>query len=192
MLTSVTGTGWNPVDVVILVVVLLALAVGYRRGFITQLVSLVGLVIAYFTAYFLYDDLASRIAAWLPLDKWTSGSSYEFLVPRFKVETYLYNALSFALIFLAVKLVLSAIGFMLNLMAKVPGLNALNRLSGALLAGLESVVLIAIVLYLLAVLPSDGMQHVLGGSRLVPYFMDSATKVIQQLVQLPFLPSGSK
>ncbi|GIP38802.1 hypothetical protein J31TS4_20820 [Paenibacillus sp. J31TS4] len=181
-------TGWSPVDAGIVVVVLLALAVGYRRGLITQLISVAGLVIAFLTAYFLYGELASRLAAWIPLRTWTEGSSYEFLTTRFKLETYLYNVLAFALLFLSVKLVLALIGSVLNLMARAPGLNALNRWSGALLAGLESLVLIGIALYLLTVLPSDPLQHWLAESRLAPIFMDGVTRVMEQLVQLPILP----
>ena len=174
----------NGLDYVMLALLVLALAIGYRRGLIAQVVSLSGFLLAYLVAFWLYRDFAPILRHILPVPSFESYQKYEFLVKGLRLDTYVVNALAFALLFFAVKLGLTLAGTVLNLIAKAPGLNFLNRWSGALLGLAEALLLLVIAVNVMTIMPADSVQKLLGGSRLAPYCIDGFPAVAGKLQQL--------
>lgn len=154
----------NTLDIIAAVVGIAALGLGYHRGFIAQLVSIAGLVVAYLAAFWLYDDVAPAIAHLFPMNRLQSEGKYAFLAEDLNLDVYVYNAVAFALIFFAVKIGLSLAGRLLHLITLIPGLKTLNKWSGALLALLEAAILFAVAVQVMIVIPSDGLQQTLKGS----------------------------
>ncbi|WJH34995.1 CvpA family protein [Paenibacillus sp. CC-CFT747] len=172
-------------DVAVTAGFLFALVVGYRRGLIGQLVSLAGLILAYLAAYKYAGALAPVLAKWLPLEAFFSYKKYEYAVQSLRLEDYILRALAFALIFFAVKIALSVIGHVLNVIAQVPGLNSLNRWGGAALSFLEAALLFWVLVHVLSVVPSDPIQQAMARSRLATFVMDSLPGILDTL---PFWP----
>lgn len=164
----------NTLDITIGIVLFAAVILGFRRGFISQLVSILSLVLAYIVAYKFYDDLAPWLAKMIPLKTFAAYPKYEFIISTLHLDRYIMNALSFALLFFTVRIALSLIGSMLNLVAKVPGLNTLNRLGGVLLCFLEAGLLLLVVIHLLTIIPSDWVQGQLAKSQTAPWFIKAA------------------
>jgi uncharacterized membrane protein required for colicin V production len=163
----------NILDVSVCVIFVGALIIGYTRGFISQMVSLLGLIIAYVVAYKFYDQLAPWVGRLLPVQTFAAYSKYEFAIQTLHLNVYVINAISFAILFFAVKVALSVVGRLLNIVAKVPGLNLLNRLSGTLLSLMEVTVLVVIVVQIMAIMPSDKVQAIFKDSITAPYFVDA-------------------
>jgi uncharacterized membrane protein required for colicin V production len=161
----------NILDASVCVIFVGALIVGYKRGFINQMVSLLGLIIAYVVAYKFYRQVAPWIGQLLPVQTFAAYSKYEFAIQTLHINDYVINAISFALLFFAVKVALSIVGRLLNIVAKVPGVNLLNRLSGTLLSLLEVTVLVVIVVKIMAIMPADQVQTTLTNSKTAPYIM---------------------
>ncbi|WP_135548621.1 CvpA family protein [Paenibacillus cymbidii] len=178
-----TGS-WNGLDIAVGVILLIAVAIGYRRGFISQLISLLGLVIAYIAAYKLHPYVSPWIKTIIPLQTFTAYEHYEPLITKLRLDVYVINALAFALIFFAVKIGLSVVGRVLNMIAKVPGLNMTNRLAGAGLALLEAAVIVAIGLYVMKIMPSDGIQTLLAGSGTMPFVQEHVPVWLDKLTLL--------
>lgn len=175
----------NALDWIVYVLAAAACIIGYRRGFAAQLVSLLSLFVAWLTAYFFYDDAAHWVGKLVPVEAFVSYTKYEFIVRTLKIDRYVVNALSFLLIFLLVKIGLVLAGHVLSLIAKVPGLNALNRFGGALLALLETTALLLIAVHAMAILPSDGAQRLLAGSQAAQWLIGLTPSLWEALQSLP-------
>lgn len=175
----------NNLDLAVLAAGLLAFILGYRRGFVLQLVSFLSLVVAWIAAYLFYDDLAPWVGQLLSVDAWVDNSGYPEWLKGLPLEKYITAAVSFALLLFGVKLILNAAGHLLNLLAKVPGLNLLNRWSGGVLALAETVVLAAVVIQVMAILPYESVQTLLAGSRAAEWSMQQVSVIFAKMKELP-------
>ncbi|WP_213585120.1 CvpA family protein [Paenibacillus sp. J2TS4] len=182
----------NIVDLIVAVTIIASFAAGYRKGLISQLVSVVGLVAAILAAFFFYANVAGYLAKWIPLKTFTANSDYEFLLDHFQLETYIYNAIAFVLLFFVVKIGWHGVGRLLHAVVKVPGLNGLNRWAGAILAMLEAFLILTLLVFLLIAVPSDPLQEVLEQSAAVPYLLQWPPLVMEKLPDLFQFPEEDK
>lgn len=153
------------------------------RGFVRQLISAAGVVVAIIVAYFFYKDVAVWVRGWVPLETIQSYDQYRMLVEGLKLDVYLYNAVAFLLLFWGVKIGLAIVGRVLHLITLVPGLNALNKWSGALLGMTEGLVLVIVTLHVLAMLPSDQVQAWMDHSTLADTLLGWGPVITDQLTQ---------
>ncbi|MEF3308380.1 CvpA family protein [Paenibacillus sp. GYB004] len=174
----------NTLDIIAAVLVVGALALGYHRGLIAQLVSIVGLFIAYLAAYWLYDDLAPIIGRFIPLDKLKGYQEYAFLLDSINWNVYFNNAVAFAVIFIVVKIGFTVVGRVLHWIASIPGLKKVNKWSGALLALFEVVVLFTIAVLIMSIIPSDSLQKTLSESSAATFVMDRLPELADRLREL--------
>jgi uncharacterized membrane protein required for colicin V production len=154
---------------------------GYYRGLVSQLVSVAGLFIAYFVAFSFYKDAAPWVAGVLSLPASETYQKYEFLVTGLNLDGYVYNAIAFALLLFGVKIALSFIGRILNLIALTPGIKTLNKWSGAVLGLAEAVLLLVIAVQVMTVVPNDTVQHLLKESKSAPYILNALPSVTDKL-----------
>lgn len=175
---------WNILDWLIVCYFVVWVVRGYVRGFISQLVSLVGMFIALLAAYMFHGTVAPWIAKILPVTSWSSYEQYELIIHSLNLEQYFYNAVAFGLIFLAVKLGLTLLSHVLNLIAKVPGLKLLNKLSGLVLATCEAVVVIVIGISVMGAIPTDGLQRLVTQSVIAGKVEQFLPLLVNQLHEL--------
>ncbi|MDR6554577.1 CvpA family protein [Paenibacillus qinlingensis] len=174
----------NTLDYVLMSVVILGLLIGYFRGFIAQIVSISGMILAYLVAFYFYKDLAPLLKSAISLPTYQNYEKYEFIVKGLNLDVYILNAIAFALLFFSVKLALVIIGRALNILAKTPGLNAINRWSGALLGLAEALLIIVIAVNVMTIIPSDGPQKLLANSSIAPYLITELPQVAGKLHDL--------
>jgi uncharacterized membrane protein required for colicin V production len=174
----------NSLDYIMAALVVGGLILGYVRGLIAQIVSLAGFFIAYLIAFQFYRDLAPVLQSTFSIPASESYQQYEFVVKGLHLDTYLFNALAFALLFFGVKIVLSVVGRLLSVIAKVPGVNLLNRWSGALLGVAEALLILIIAVNVMTILPSDPVQKLLSGSTLAPYLINHLPSFAGKLHEL--------
>lgn len=169
-------------DLVILIILIFGFLVGLKRGFILQIIHLVGSIIAFIIAYLKYDDLASKLTLWIPYPSFSSGSRLDFIFGNGDFETAYYRAIAFVAIFLGVKIILQIIGSMLDFVAHLPILKTLNSWAGALLGFLEVYLLVFIFLYIAALLPIDFIQGLINKSVLAALMIEH-TPIISSLIK---------
>lgn len=174
----------NNLDYIILAVVALGLLFGYFRGFIAQIVSLSGFLLAYLVAFFFYKNVAPILRLAVPVPAYENYQRYEFIVKGLNLDTYIFNALAFAILFFGTRLAISIIGKTLNVIAKTPGLNLINRWSGALLGLAEALLIVVIAVNVLTIAPSDDLQKLLSGSAIAPYFINELPSIAGKLQEL--------
>lgn len=178
------GISWNLADVSIAVLAAGAAAYGYYRGFLMQLVSVAGFILALVTAYLLFDETALALRRLVPLSGLKAYDKYAFWVEGLNLDVYAYNAIAFALLFAVAKLVLALAGRLLNLLSKLPVIHGINRWSGALLGLLEAALIAVIAVHVLSIVPADSVQRVLAQSHAAHVIMERMPDAALALRQL--------
>lgn len=169
-------------DLLILIVFALSLIVGMKRGFILQAMNLIGFVVALIVAVAYYKPLADKFVLWIPYPGFTDNATMTVVLDTLDVDRTFYRVLAFALIFFAVKIALQIVGSMFDFLTYLPVLKSVNRLLGAVLCFIEFYLIIFIILYVLALLPIEGLQVRLDRS-IITGLMLEHTPVITQMFQ---------
>jgi uncharacterized membrane protein required for colicin V production len=174
----------NGLDWAAAVLVAAGVALGFSRGLVAQLVSFLGLFLGYVAAFMFYDELAPVLKELLGLSESETYKKYEFLAKNLHLETYVYNALAFALLLFGVKLALSVAGRFLDLLAAAPGLKQLNKWTGALLGLVEAALIVIIAVQVMTVVPNDTAQRLLKESTAAPYILEHTPLISNKLQEL--------
>lgn len=175
----------NTLDWIIAVLFIVGGIYGYSRGFISQLVSIIGLFLAYVTAYLFYDDIAPWVQHTVPLTSFAAYQKYQIVLKGIDLDQYLYNAIGFILIFLGTKISLTVLGHFLNIFSKLPGIHMANKWSGAMLALVEVLLLLIIAVNVLEYLPSEQVQKLLDQSQAVSFFSDHVPSFVEGITFTP-------
>jgi uncharacterized membrane protein required for colicin V production len=83
------------------------------------------------------------------------------------------------MLFFAGVLAFFVLGFYLGKLAKQPVLAVLNRFSGALFGGIEGVIILAVVIYLLTLWPLVARKEVVQAATLSPPFVRLGAIILQ-------------
>ena len=101
-------------------------------------------------------------------------------------ETAYYNAIAFAIVFFASKILWQMIGSMLNFITYLPILKQLNRWGGAILGFAEVYLIMFIILYIGALLPMDSIQEPLTNSFMAELIVKHTPFLSEQVKDLWF------
>lgn len=118
----------NVIDIIILICCIPALVQGFRKGFISQAVSLVSLVLGAWLAFKFSE----------PVGEWIKTMA--------DVNGVILQVLSFTLIFLVVYLVLLLLGKIIQSLVKVVMLGWLDKLLGVFFALLKMLLIIGLII----------------------------------------------
>jgi uncharacterized membrane protein required for colicin V production len=171
-------------DWAVAVLVMTGLILGYYRGFVSQLVSIAGLFIAYVVAFTFYKDIAPWIAGLLSNSNSEAYQKYDFFIKGFHLDTYVSNAIAFGLLLLGVKIALSIVGRILHWITLTPGIRTINQWAGALLGLAEAVLIVIVVVNVMTVIPNDTVQRLLKESALAPHVLNALPSVSDKLNEL--------
>lgn len=125
----------NLVDLIILIIVLFNLFLGFKRGLIAELLTLIGLISAIFIAIFWYQNLSI------------------FLLRQFKWNETLSSILSFIIIFIVIILCFRILETILSRITTFLLLNWINNLGGALFGFIRGAIIVSILLFLINFIP---------------------------------------
>ncbi|MFG6148325.1 CvpA family protein [Halobacillus sp. B23F22_1] len=172
------------IDLLIIIILLLGIFTGFKRGFILQLFHLIGFIVAFVAGVLFYDDLAPKLVLWIPYPDLPQDSSWAVFLDNLPLEAGFYNAIAFAIIFFGVKIALSIVASMLDFVSELPILNSINNLLGAILGFVERYVIVFILLYISALVPVSGIQNAIDGSFLAQLIIEHTPVLSAQLKNL--------
>ncbi len=133
----------NTVDLIVLISLVIFGLLGFMRGFIQEIGSIIGLFVGFF--------IAGKFA-W-PVAQYIRGGFAQYP----SIADSLSYVVGFFLIFLIVTflfgLLVKTIDKLFNLFAILPFLKTFNRLGGAIIGVLEGILLIATIAYMVTSLP---------------------------------------
>ncbi|MFD2046268.1 CvpA family protein [Ornithinibacillus salinisoli] len=172
------------IDLILLILLFFGFLIGLKRGLILQAVHLIGFIISFIVAATYYDELATQLALWIPYPELPDDSLWGDFIQALPLENAFYNAISFAIIFFAVKILLQIIASMLDFVASLPILNSINKLLGAILGFLEIYLILFIVLYILALTPLSGLQEWINDSSIAMYIVEKTPYLSEKIKSL--------
>lgn len=132
----------NPIDIILLAFIGTVAIFGFIRGVISQAMSIVGLVAAYFYSAELSKHMVARLAS-------VMGSTEAYARP-FAV---LWAAI---LIYIACRLV--GFGVERLLVDRSDSLKSMNRFGGALLGAIKGCLILLVAFYILRLVPQNQME----------------------------------
>jgi len=168
------------VDLIILIIILAGLLMGYRRGFVLQVVHLLGFFIAYFVAYRFFREFAPYLETVVPLPYSDQQVGQNSVWQWLNLEPMFYSALAFAILFFGTKIAIKLVGRLINIVAMLPILNFANRWLGAVLGIVEVLLILLVVLHIVLFLPWETAHHWLKESTFV-YVMVQTTPFAEYL-----------
>ncbi|WP_332649800.1 CvpA family protein [Lysinibacillus sp. 54212] len=169
-------------DIIILIIFAASLLIGGKRGFVVQAINLFSFLVALIVAYIYYKPLAQKFVLWIPYPGFTEDATMTLVLDSLDVDRTFYRVIAFALIFFVVKIALQIVGSMFDFLTYLPILGSINRLLGALLGFVEFYFLLFIALYVLALLPVEGLQTILDNSILTGLILEH-TPIITSVFQ---------
>lgn len=172
------------VNLIIIILLIFGFFIGLKRGFILQTLHLIGFITAFIVATLYYGKLAPHLTLWIPYPELTSDSSWAAFLKLLPLESGFYNAISFAIIFFAVKIVLQILASMLDFVADLPILNSFNKILGAILGFLEIYLILFIILFILALTPLTTAQTWINDSSVALFMLENTPFLSEQIKTL--------
>lgn len=160
---------------------------GLRRGFVLQLMHLIGFIIAFIVATIFYKKIAEHLALWIPYPDINSDTLLAVFLQTMPLESAFYNAVAFAILFFATKILLQIITSMLDFIARLPFIRTFNGLFGAVLGFIEVYVILFIMLYISALIPMDVIQFRLEGSMVAKWMIEHTPFLSNYIESLWFI-----
>lgn len=179
------------INIIIITLLLFSILMGLKRGFILQTLHLVGFIAAFMVASLYYGKLAPHLTLWIPYPDLTGGGAWAEFLQAFPLETGFYNAISFAIIFFATKIVLQIVASMLDFVAELPILSSINKLLGGILGFVEVYLILFIILFILALTPIATIQEYINNSSIALNMLENTPYLSEQVETLWFTQIGS-
>lgn len=148
---------------------------GYKKGFLLQLLDLIGLLIAIYIAWLFAPVLATYFEicpqSLMPLQDTIFGSA---------ISVYINQGLWFLIILIVVKLVLLIVRPLVKAIQRIPVLKQLNGLLGAIFSFVSSTVWIIVISFFLT-LPVVSMGQDVVQQSLIKVILDGSSNVVQDI-----------
>jgi membrane protein required for colicin V production len=159
----------NFLDIIILVLTLFFAYNGFRRGFIDQTSTILGLLAALFVAVRQYVYFT------------------QFLKPYLDLSTSLLQFISFAVIFIVVNIVIHVLGITLKKIVDAIFLQPVDRVAGFLLGIFKAGIIVYLLILILAQIPHPKVDDVLSQSFFAERIIE-ASPLIQSKIEEIFRP----
>ena len=168
-------------DLILIIVLLSGFLMGYIRGGILQIFHLLGYVIAFVVARLFNEDFGLFLSKIIPYPNITDETSmWTLFVNATNLEAAFYNAIAFLILFFIIKFMVRRIAKVFNLVTKLPVIRFLNRVIGSGLGFLQAYLVLFVVLFLLALTPTESMQSLIAESNVATFIIGS-TPVLSDL-----------
>jgi len=157
-------------SLILLVVLIIDMISGYKKGFIRVAIDIIGTLLALFLS-FRYYGLAGEFVS-----RFISGMS---LIIR--------NIVGFIIVFALVGIAIEVLGHVLSIIMKLPGLSLLNRLAGAVISLVKTYLILSVITFLIFSLGITAVNQTIKDSNIAVKMTNSGQVMygkIQQLIPL--------
>lgn len=171
-------------DIIIIILFIAGILIGYKRGFVLQIIHLAGFFVAYLVAFYFYKEIAPAIAVFIPYIFVDTEVSQSLLTQVIDLESMYYNAIAFALLFFGTKISLHIIGRVIHTVTLLPGLNLINRTLGGALGFVEVFLILFIATYVLMFIPWETGQIWVSESQIAMWMTEKTPYFANHLFEL--------
>lgn len=157
----------------LLILLIIGIIVGYRRGFILQFFHLIGTVSAIIIAALNYELLASRLDLILPYPSTTETLSNPIFSNIADAEYAYYDMSAFFIIFIVSKIVIQLIVSAFDYFQQIPVFGIVGEIVGAVLGFIEIIYVLVVILFMLAMVPLEFIQTAIQDSGLANFILEN-------------------
>ena len=159
----------NRIDLIILGIIVLFVLLGYRKGLVRSVLSLVQYILIVFFSFQLTKPVAELLITHVHLDEKLFGWIYNsaetvesqiYLLNDEMIQMFvgrIINVIAFVLVFIVLKIGFRFLITILNQVCQLPILNLVNRLGGILFGGIQGILIVYIFITLLNWLPMESL-----------------------------------
>lgn len=157
---------------ILLILLIIGMVVGYRRGFILQFFHLVGTLAAVIIAALNYETLAARLDLILPYPSTSETLSNPIFSSITDAEYAYYDMSAFFMIFIVSKIVIQLVVSAFDYLQQIPVFNVVGEVIGAVLGLIEMVYILVVILFMLSMIPLDFIQTPIENSGLANFILE--------------------
>ena len=145
-------------DIAIAVIFIIFLVIGFKRGFVRSIYSMLSVIISIALLYLCRGFFVEFVVS-SPVGK----GIYDFFVNNYGDEIALKCSyavtyvLSIIILYVILRFLIKALFNVMDLLAKLPLINFVNSLLGAVLGGISGILWIVIIINILYVIPKTSM-----------------------------------
>jgi len=162
----------NQIDLIILLIFIAFVFVGYIKGLVGSVLSVVQYVVVIFFAFQLNGQVSQILIDTFHFDEtilaWFYGEqnaieNYLQMLSDEMIQMFvarIINVVAFIVVFIGLKIFFWILMTILNRVTKLPILNEVNKLGGMLLGGVEGILIIYVLITLINWLPLPSLTNV--------------------------------
>ncbi|MCG1009282.1 CvpA family protein [Salinicoccus sp. ID82-1] len=173
----------------ILILLIIGMVIGYRRGIILQLLHLIGTISAIIISALNYERLASRFDMIMPYPSTAQTVSNPLLPEIDNAELGFYKMVAFFMIFVVAKIVIQLIVSAFDYLQQVDAFGRTGDILGTALGLIEMIYILVVILFMATVLPLENVQTTLENSGLARFLMDNTFIISDKFIE--WLKTGS-
>ncbi|HJV44410.1 MAG TPA: CvpA family protein [Bacillota bacterium] len=175
----------NVVDMGLISLFLMSLIYGYRRGFVGQAISLLGLLVSFTVAYSFSQNTAVYLRQQFPLPKESPNPLLEALQGMVSLQHFFYSAFAFILLFFISRFLWRVMGKLLDSVASLPIISMFNRWLGAIFSLLQVLLIIVLSINLIVAIPGEQWKNAVYHSYISQYILQISPFLSEKVKILP-------
>lgn len=162
-------SGMNFVDISILIILFLSALIGFARGFISEVISLLALIAAIVLAIYFTEPLASYFTHTPTVQGVVNSSSSTIGVNTETPISYVAFGVAFGVIFIGTLIAGAIVKLLLNMIFQTGALGFINSIFGGFFGFIRGVAVVVVIIFLLQ-LSALGNESWFKQSKLVAKF----------------------
>ncbi len=181
----------NIVDVVIILLIVMGAAMGFKRGFTRELVGFIGFIVVVIASFALKNTVSVWMYEYLPF--FSYGGVFKGVSV---INILIYEVVAFIVVFIVLQILLKVLLFITGIFEKILDftiiLGVFSKILGAILGAAEYFIYVFIILYILS-LPifdfnflndSKYKDSILNNTPILSGYIDNSLVVIDEFVEL--------
>lgn len=166
---------------ILLIIIIIGLIAGYRRGLLLQGIHLIGTLAAIVIAAKNYEKLGSRFDLVMPYPS-TAGDN--LVLENISNQEYgYYYMFAFFLIFIVSKIIIQIIVSGFDYFQQVTTGGLVTSIGGVILGIVETIYILVVVLVFVATIPYAPVQEAIANSGLANFIIDHTLVVSDKLIE---------
>lgn len=168
---------------ILLLIILLGLVVGYRRGIVLQFLHLIGTISALIIAALNYDTLGSRLYLIVPYPSSAQETPNEALAEVANLEYAYYYMFAFFTIFIVSKIAIQIIVSSFDYFQQITPNDLFSSIGGTVLGLIEIIYILVVILFFIATIPFAPVQESLAESGLGTFILEHTFIISDKLIE---------
>lgn len=167
----------------LLILLVIGMVIGYRRGVILQSLHLIGTISAIIIAAMNYEKLASRFDMVMPYPSTAETLTNPLLPEVDNAELAFYRMVAFFMIFVVAKIVIQLIVSAFDYLQQINAFGTVGDVLGTILGIIEMIYILVVLLMMAAVIPLEGVQTMMENSGFAQFLMENTFVISDKFIE---------